>query len=157
MDLFGLNGAEFSEDRKYRYALWRVWDQKKPKVMVIGLNPSNADESVDDPTIRRVRQLAASWGFGGIYMLNLFAWITPFPAELEKCPDPIGDNNGKLEEYASKCSEVVFAWGVNEVNGRDEFVLRRFSNAKCIAKNLDGTPKHPLYVKKDAQLEAFRS
>ena len=133
------------------------WDEKKPKVMVVGLNPSRADESVDDRTIRRVRQLAASWGFGGVYMLNLFAWITPFPEELEDCPDPIGDHDGKLEEYAAKCSEVVFAWGANEVNGRDEFVLRHFPNAKCIAKNLDGTPKHPLYVKQGVQLVDYFS
>lgn len=155
MDLFGLNGAEFSEDRKYRYALWRIWDDEKPKVMIIGLNPSKADESVDDPTIRRVKRLASSWGFGGIYMLNLFAWITPFPEELENCSDPIGDNNGKLEAYATKCDEVIFAWGSNETNGRESFVLNYFPNAKCIAKNADGSPKHPLYVKRNATLMKY--
>lgn len=152
MDLFGLNGAEFSNDRKYRYALWRIWDENKSKVMVIGLNPSKADESVDDPTIRRVRKLASSWGFGGIYMLNLFAWITPFPEELQNCVDPIGDNNGKLEEYAAKCSEVVFAWGATDTNGRAEEASSMFPKAKCISMNADGSPKHPLYVKKEVQL-----
>ncbi len=152
MDLFGLNGAEFSKDRRYRYALWRIWDEEKPNVMVIGLNPSRADESVDDPTIRRVRQLAASWGFGGIYMLNLFAWITPYPEELTSCVDPIAENDDKLQAYSNKCQQIVFAWGVTETNGRDKKMLSMFPKAKCIAINLDGSPKHPLYVKKGAQL-----
>ncbi len=157
MDLFGLNGAEFSDDRKYRYVLWRIWDEDKPKVLIIGLNPSKADESVDDPTIRRVKRLAASWGFGGIYMVNLFAWVTPYPEELEACNDPVGENDHKLKEYYSKCQEVVFAWGATETNGRAEKISGMFPNAKCIAKNLDGSPKHPLYVKKEAQLVSYWS
>lgn len=157
MDLFGLNGADFSEDRKYRYALWRVWDEAKPKAMIIGFNPSRADESVDDPTIRRVRQLAASWGFGGIYMLNLFAWITPYPEELETCMDPLGKNDGKLEAYALKCTEVIFAWGANETHKRDDFAIKKFPKAKCIARNTDGTPKHPLYVKKNVELVSYKA
>ena len=43
--------ALFSKDRVYRYALWRIWDLKKPKVLFIGLNPSTADEIKNDPTI----------------------------------------------------------------------------------------------------------
>ncbi len=31
-------GAEFSECRQYRYALWRMWDRSKPPVMFVGLN-----------------------------------------------------------------------------------------------------------------------
>jgi hypothetical protein len=155
MDLFGLNGADFSDDRKYRYALWRVWSQERKKVMIIGLNPSLANESVDDPTIRRVKQLAASWGFGGIYMLNLFAWITPYPNELEACQDPVGDNNEKLIKYSSLCEEVVFAWGANDTHGRDLKLVKMFPYAKCIDQNIDGSPKHPLYVKKDVKLITY--
>ena len=45
--------AHFSKNRIYRYALWRTWDESKPKVLFVGLNPSTADEIQDDPTIRR--------------------------------------------------------------------------------------------------------
>ncbi len=45
--------ATLSEDRRYRYRLTREWDQEKPKVLFIGLNPSTADEIEDDATIRR--------------------------------------------------------------------------------------------------------
>ena len=53
-DLFDDNGADFSPDRKHRYSLWRIWDRSKPLVMFIGLNPSTANESDNDPTIRSV-------------------------------------------------------------------------------------------------------
>ena len=45
--------AKFSKDRIYRYALWRIWDDTLPKLLFIGLNPSTADETNDDPTMRR--------------------------------------------------------------------------------------------------------
>ena len=57
-------GADFSEDRKYRNALWRIWDSKKSLVMFVGLNHSSANENTDDPTIRRVISFAKAWGYG---------------------------------------------------------------------------------------------
>lgn len=58
-------GAMFSKCRKYRYVLWRIWDDDKPRVMFIGLNPSIAGAIIDDPTIRKVIGFAKRWGFGG--------------------------------------------------------------------------------------------
>ena len=55
-------GAKLSDDKLYRYSLWRIWDDKKPYVLFIGLNPSTADETEDDPTIRRCIGFAESWG-----------------------------------------------------------------------------------------------
>ena len=81
---FDLAGAHFEDDRQYRYLLWRNWDELKPKIMFIGLNPSTANEEKDDPTIRRVCIFAKKWGFGGVYMANLFPFVTAYPKELEK-------------------------------------------------------------------------
>ena len=155
MDLFGHSGAEFSPDRKYRYALWRIWNEAKPKAMVIGLNPSTADESYDDPTIRRTKQLLNKWGFGGLYMLNVFAFITPYPDQLNDCDDPVGQNQSMIHEYGKRVEEVIFAWGANATHGFEKSILESFPKAKCIGKNMDGTPKHPLYVKRDVQLIPF--
>ncbi|GAH84175.1 unnamed protein product, partial [marine sediment metagenome] len=47
------SGAVFADERTHRLYLWRRWDKEKPWVMFIGLNPSTADESHDDPTVRR--------------------------------------------------------------------------------------------------------
>ena len=146
-DLFNQSGAQFSDCRNYRYALWRIWDQDASKVMFIGLNPSTANENTDDPTIRRVVTFAKNWGYGGVYMMNLFAIVSPYPSVLKTCNDPLGDNNQWLAEIKSRCSKVVFAWGNFDVFGRDKTVAKMFPGAECLVKNKNGTPKHPLYVK----------
>ena len=148
MDLFGQdnNGAQFSECRKYRYALWRIWDNSKPLVMFIGLNPSTANEASNDPTIRRVKRFASDWGFGGVYMMNLFAYVTPYPEILKKCDDPLCDNDRWLEEIAIKCNKIIFAWGsFPEASKRAKDIINKFDGHALII-NKDGSPRHPLYV-----------
>lgn len=41
-----LKEALLSDDRRYRYVLSRTWDEAKPTVLFIGLNPSTADEKI---------------------------------------------------------------------------------------------------------------
>src|SRR6478752_4672321 len=106
-----VSGAEFSEDRKYRYMLWRVWDKRKAKVMFIGLNPSTANEREDDPTIKRVCAIAKHNGFGGVYMLNCFAYISTDPSLLVHDSASEEFNNDTLITVAGLCWDVVFAWG----------------------------------------------
>ena len=71
--------ALFSEDRIYRYALWRTWDESLPKALFIGLNPSTADEIQDDPTIRRCIRYSMDWGYGGYIMGNIFGYRSTDP------------------------------------------------------------------------------
>ena len=139
-------GAIFSDDRKYRYALWRIWDDTKPLVMFIGLNPSTANEDSDDPTIRRVKKFASEWGYGGVYMMNLFGIVSSDPSVLLTADNPIGDNNEYLEHISRKCSKVIFAWGAFQVNGRDKVVADMFPDAYALLLNKNGSPRHPLYV-----------
>jgi len=154
MDLFNINdnGAIFSDDadREYRYSLWRIWDDNLPMIMFIGLNPSTANEITDDPTIRRVKKFASDWGYGGVYMLNLFAYVTPYPEELSKCNDPVADNDLHLKLFGEICDEIIFAWGsFDEAKERAKKVIQMFPKAKALIINKDGTPRHPLYVKGD--------
>ena len=53
MELFDDNkkGADFSNNGKHRYRLWRIWDETKPYALCIGLNPSTANSEKNDPTI----------------------------------------------------------------------------------------------------------
>lgn len=83
-------GAHFSRCRRYRYALWRQWQAAGPMLMLIGLNPSTADAERNDPTIRRCIGFAHDWGFGGVWVLNLFAWRATLPADLKAAADPVG-------------------------------------------------------------------
>ena len=85
--------AMLSVDRKYRYVLTRTWDETLSNIMFVGLNPSTADETTDDPTIRRCINFAKSWGYGGLYMVNLFAYRSTNPNNIRIVDNPIGDDN----------------------------------------------------------------
>lgn len=150
--LFGISasGAHFSACGKYRFALWRIWDETRPMIMFIGLNPSTANGSTDDPTIRRVVRFAKDWGAGGVYMMNLFTLVTPNPKDLLAHPDPAFGNDGWLDKISDLCNGVIFAWGnFKEAKSKAEEVIAKFPDAYCLKKNKNGTPIHPLYVKAD--------
>lgn len=73
LDMFAIetkSSAIISECGAYRYRLERQWDGEKPNVAFLVLNPSTADASQDDPTIRRCIGFARYWGFGGLIVGN---------------------------------------------------------------------------------------
>ncbi len=146
--------ATFSLCRSYRYKLQIVWDETKPLAAFIGLNPSTADETQDDPTVRRCRGFAESWGCGGIRMLNLFAYRATLPAFMKLAEDPIGAEN-RLADFLEGCNGPhVACWGANGSHrGRAEFISRLPPELQCLGRNSDGSPKHPLYLKADTKLE----
>lgn len=152
MNLFEDNGATFSPCRSYRYELHRIWDLGKGIVMFIGLNPSTANEATNDPTIKRVEGMVRCWGYGGFYMMNLFAIVSADPKVLKTHPNPLGDNDGWIEKIAAKCCMVVFAWGnFKEARERSKKVIEMFPDAHALFINKNGSPKHPLYCRKDTQ------
>lgn len=146
-------GAQFSGCRTYRYALWRTWSQGDGHVMFIGMNPSTADETQDDPTIRRCIGFAKAWGFKGIYMLNLFAYRATRPRDLNDVDDPIGpQNNEFLKMYFEPAGLTVACWGTHGVywnRNRDVIELLGLENLSCLGLTKNGQPKHPLYLKSD--------
>ena len=153
-----LCGATFSGHRKYRYALWRVWDQTKPLVMFIGLNPSTANEFEDDPTIKSVCRLAKGNGYGGVYMMNCFAFVSTDPKLLMRNPMSDEWNNNTLTSVASMCQDVVFAWGnfdIVRTTGRDIELCEMFPRALMIGANKNGSPRHPLFISAKTKLTAY--
>src|SRR5207253_9302632 len=86
--------AYFSEDGLYRYSLTREIlnpgigcldeDERGGTVTFVGLNPSTADATQDDPTIRRCIRFAREWGFDRLKMVNLYAYRATDPRELGK-------------------------------------------------------------------------
>lgn len=138
-------GAEFSECGKYRYKLWRIWNESLPKAMCIGLNPSKASDIKNDPTITNITSMLKILGYGGFYMVNLFAWISSKPQDLLTCADPIGENETKLKEVESICDVVIVCWGnFKQAEKIIKEVLPNYPNAKCFGINKNGTPAHPL-------------
>ena len=149
--------ATFSNCRKYRYSLSRIWDKKKKLVLFVGLNPSTANEEVDDPTIRRCVNYVQNWGYGGLIMVNLFAYRVTLPSGLKKVKYPIGEDNDKYIMTLSKKADItVAAWGNNgNLYGRDKQVFDLIPNLMCLKLNKSGQPAHPLYLKKNIKLTKF--
>lgn len=146
--------ATFSDCRKYRYALSRTWNGKKKTILFIGLNPSTANEKIDDPTIRRCINYAQNWGYGSLLMVNLFAYRATLPSELKNVKNPIGnDNDLHIIELSKKADIAVAAWG-NEgtLLNRDKEIKKILPNLMCLKINKSGQPAHPLYQKKDLKL-----
>lgn len=151
--------ALFSTDRIYRYDLVRQWQANPDWVAFIGLNPSTADKSKDDATIRRCIGFARGWGFGGIHMINLFGFRSTDPMGLINIDDPIGpDNNEHIVAICRKVQQVIACWGIHgRMRGRGAEVLtmlRAFSFTSKVwnlGKTKDGYPKHPVRLAKKTQ------
>lgn len=145
----------------YRYWLLRVWDDNPRKnfILWVMLNPSTADATQDDPTIRRCVGFSKAWGFDGLLVCNLYAFRATKPAELWKTTDPIGPENDFHLSSGGNCSKkIVIAWGRNGASARRAEVLRilrKYNAVHCLGKTNDGSPRHPLYVKGDTQLQVF--
>ena len=102
--------AVISQDNKYRYQLSRIWDNEKPTVLFIMLNPSTADADADDPTIRRVVNFAKSWGYGGVFVGNLYAFRSTDPKGLKHTEDPVGEENiAHVQTLIGLTDKVVYA------------------------------------------------
>ena len=139
--------ALLSPCRRYRYALWRRWGEGPP-AMFIGLNPSTADETADDPTIRRCIAFARSWGHGALCMANLFAYRATRPADMLAQDDPVGpENDAHLQKLAAEAGVVVAAWGVHGTHrGRHNVVRAMLPALHYLRLTKDGHPGHPLYL-----------
>jgi hypothetical protein len=145
-----VKGAIISKCKKYRYRLWRIWDNSKPYVLFIMLNPSTADSNIDDPTIRRCIGFANSWGYGGLYVGNLFAYRSTQPNVLFETKDPIGEENKHhLSEMSEKCEIAICAWGNPNIIKKLNHNSLDFLNTPLhyLALTINGTPRHPLYLK----------
>jgi hypothetical protein len=160
--------AVFSDDRIYRYTLTRTWDEYAPGLMVIGLNPSTADEHALDPTLRKVRGFAQRNGYGGFTMTNLFGIRATDPKVMMAAEHPVGpDNDRWLKKTAIAHVSILCAWGTKGGHrDRDRAVMeilagieRRFGHdcsIMCLERTKDGYPKHPLYVANEVGDKALR-
>jgi hypothetical protein len=149
------NECIFSADRNHRYTLIHRWDEMlNPDhgIAWICLNPSTADEHQLDPTLRRIRDFSATWGYSFFIMLNLFAWRATLPADMKRVADPIGpDNDRWIAHWGARVDRVMLGWGEHGAHlGRDQQVLAYLDRGKtyCLERNASGQPKHPLYVSK---------
>jgi len=151
-------GAIFSEDRKYRYALWRVWNPSRPILLQVGLNPSDANEFKNDPTITRGIVRADRNGFGGFFMGNLYAFVSTDPKALLNNDNSVGEfTDYYLKQMVMLSNRQLCGWGsFKPVAKRAPVVLSMIKEPYCLGINADGQPKHPLYVSYDTPIIKYK-
>lgn len=144
-------GAILSNCETYRFQLWRIWDESKPKVLFIMHNPSTADGTDDDPTIRRCINFAKRWGYGGMYVGNIFPYRATDPKELIGMEYSIMSrpdlNSQHIREMADYCQEYILAYG-NPCRPYLKQILPR-KQWKALKLTKYGHPCHPLYLRSE--------
>lgn len=150
MNLFNdiKKGAMISDCKRYRFRLWRIWDESLPLVMFVMHNPSKADDQDNDPTITRCIGFAKSWGYGGIYVGNLITYRATKPDTLKGIPFDVLCplvNIGHTNEMAALCKMHVLAYGNPVVK---DCIPELFDDRWHYLKlTKTGNPMHPLYLK----------
>lgn len=175
-------GAHISKDGKYRYLLWREWRGGTPdnwrwfgatdgngtplgepeSCLFIMLNPSTADGTQDDPTIRRCVGFAKFWGYDRLEVVNLFAYRATDPRELMNLSldEAVGpENRERVFSAVSMAKMIVCAWGAHgDYLGQDETLLGWIDPREryCLGITKDGAPRHPLYLPLTSEPIPFR-
>lgn len=153
----------------HRYGLSRLWDENRPTLCWVMLNPSTADDLNDDPTIRKCVGFAKQWGYGRISVVNLFTFRATDPKHLKAAGYPTGDpsvTDLALRGAFDRASKVIVAWGANvkatgETADRAKEVLSMIHEAGHAPQALriteSGQPGHPLYIPYSTTLDFFEA
>ena len=156
--------AVISDCGRYRYRLTRDLSPNPRTATFILLNPSTADATNDDPTIRRCIGFARQWGCGRLAVLNLFAFRATDPSEMKRAEDPVGPENRAWFERTLiddlSIGPVVCGWGVHgDLRDQDRVVLGWLEvfgiQPLALGTTKDGHPRHPLYLPAGARLVPF--
>jgi hypothetical protein len=121
------------------------------------VNPSTADATENDATIRKLLGFGERHGWGKLIVGNLFAYRATDVRELGRVSDPFGEGNGShLIRIFEEAQHVIFAWGPLAKQPRYFRHIWRVANAYaleaghtplCIGPPAkDGHPKHPLML-----------
>lgn len=159
--------AEISDDGRYRYILTREPDaptgpdelfaDPRPRgtCLFVMLNPSTADASIDDQTIRQCRTYTYREGCHRLVVVNLYAFRTPYPADLATAAragvNIVGpDNDRHIAAAAAEADVTVVAWGARPAgisasthDQRVDTVLAMLTDPQCLGTTKHGDPRHP--------------
>ena len=180
-----MSTAILSDCGTYRYMLDRDiigipctpdWDsvrlhakEHKPCLFVM-LNPSTADASLDDPTIRRCMGFARRELCTFLTVVNLFSYRATDPDDLVAAhrrgvdvwgPDNYTHCQRELRRHNVSLGHlIIVAWGAHPMAKVGTHHMREaYQNcgAMCLGMTKDGEPRHPLYLKSDAPLIPWKA
>lgn len=152
-----IRSAVISACGNYRYRLARIWGAaNEPTVLWVMLNPSTADASIDDPTIKRCIAFSQREGFGSMLVENLYAYRSTDPAKMLRlaATEATGPENYLRMVEARNCaSKIICAWG----NPGGTYAPNALRGAElwCLGKTGSGAPRHPLYLHSATPLVRF--
>jgi hypothetical protein len=155
--------AAYSPCEGYRYSLTRVWDPAAPRLLIVMLNPSTADETRNDPTVARCEARARAMGQGAFRVVNLFAYRATDPRRLRGVADAVGPLNDQcLTDSVDWADAVLCAWGNHGALFQRAVTVSALLRAGGkpmfhLGTTGAGHPRHPLYVRSDQPLTAWPS
>ena len=156
--------AILSQCRRYRFLLSRVVNEEKGLIYAyFGINPSTADESIDDATVCRWKGFTLRNSGSKFYVGNVFAYRATDVNELKSVDDPVGANNMKYLRGIIECSDILVpCWGAKaklpkELRSHLDSVLNLLLSSDkpvmCFGKTSAGDPRHPLMLPYSTKLE----
>lgn len=167
----------FAPPAKTEYRLWLERDLGSiiPACVFIMLNPSTADDRVDDPTLRRCQHFARRLGCGRLIVVNLFTLRSTEPEGLMAVPDPVGPGAdeaicaamvavSKRHYPQPGAGYIIAGWGASCPTPRKaeriKFVIDTADKYRrriyCFGRTATGEPRHPLYIRNDEPLQEWR-
>lgn len=143
--------AVLSDDGVYRYVLRRDLGTLggEGTCLFVMLNPSTADATKDDPTLRKCMKFARRWGYARLTVANLYALRSKSPDLLWTVQDPVGpENDHHLSLAFGGADLIVCAWGAKAGLPRIQAFAEDFDGwpLHCLGCTKDGFPRHPLYT-----------
>jgi hypothetical protein len=155
-----------NSDNSCRFALGTEGNKT---LIVIGINPSTADDRTPDQTIKKVIGFVERNGFDSFIMLNIYPQRTPYPDDLHKNMDlDIHNRNlkcisGVLDIH--KNATILAAWSGSILvrNYLKECLMGIFESTKKFdvkwrklgEYTKSGHPRHPLYAPYSLTLTDF--
>ena len=155
--------AVFSENEKYRYMLSKVWDENKPKAVMIGINPSKATHLKGDNTATNAMNYFIDNGYGTMIIVNLFAFMSTKIEGLSKREKLYEDlNNDYIKKACEEADMVLVAWGYGkEHSDRKQEVVKILNQyrhkVKCFKTKANKKPCHLRVICEDWELVGYFS
>jgi hypothetical protein len=141
-------------DGNYRYSLYRRWEKWGKAICWIMLNPSKADDKIEDATIRRCIGFSDYWGYSALYVGNLNPYRSTNPNLVIAMDEHIAlYNTNAIIEMVHLSDKVVCAWGTMGLTHPPAFLG---TNTWHLGLTKEGYPKHPLRLSKQTTLTQWR-
>lgn len=171
-----IRSAEISNDKKYRWTLYRDWRDEMPMLqkkqnecVFVGLNPSTADGKKDDNTIRLLISFCKRWEMTGFYIVNVYPFRSTNPVFLKQWFEHDKTAAGAMVQNLMTIQATTMLWPGNTILCCGSGLLKQhkpglllgildeclIDDPLCFDITNDNMPRHPLRMPLDTRLKRF--